>query len=252
MSVSCMNDKKIYFDDFGYGIPIIFIHPPAMGRKVFYYQRSLADHFRVIFPDLSGHGDTVGKPKEVSILGYANEILSLMDHLNIEEAVICGYSAGGLVAQEFALTFPDRTSAVILAGGYPEIKSKAFQYEHILGMYFIRHFPEFLAKVISESHTKNQELLKDIYSHMLKADLHTWYRFYEESLHYSCVDRLHQLKSPLYLLYGTRDLVNQHIRCYKKHTSFQSAIIQKVSHQLPTKKWRIFNQLITGFIKTTV
>ncbi|WP_077213580.1 alpha/beta fold hydrolase [Bacillus dakarensis] len=252
MPVSNVKGIKIYYDDLGKGIPIIFIHPPAMGRKVFFYQTNLADHFRVIFPDLSGHGDTVGNPKEVSIFGYAAEIVTLMDQLNIDKAVLCGYSSGGLVAQEFALSFPERSIAVILAGGYPEVKSKAFQYEHLLGMYFVKHFPEFLAKIISDSHTKNKQLQKDIFSHMLKADRHTWYRFYEESLHYSCVDRLNQLKAPLYLMYGTRDLVNQHLRCYKKHINFQSAIVKKVSHQLPTKKWQIFNQLITGFIKTTI
>lgn len=240
---------KIYFEDQGRGVPIVFVHPPAMGRKAFYFQSQLSQHFRVIFPDLSGHGDTKGPFQDVSVTGYANEIKALLDHLNISKAVICGYSSGGIVAQEFAILFPDRTRAVILSGGFPEVQSMGFKYEHIAGMYFVKEHPKFLAWLIAKSHTDDKKVSHEIYTHMLKANQTTWFQFYEQSLHYSCVDRLNQLKAPLFLMYGSRDLVNQHLRTYKRYTNFQSTIIKGVSHQLPTKKWELFNQIITNFVK---
>jgi pimeloyl-ACP methyl ester carboxylesterase len=241
-------ETEIFYEDKGSGVPIVFIHPPAMGRKVFYYQAHLAEHYRVIFPDLSGHGDTIGPIKDVSILGFAEEIHALLNHLQIEKAVICGYSSGGIVAQEFALSFPEKTIAVILSGGFPAVQSIGFKYEHLAGIYFVKHYPDTLAYMIATSHTKNKRLRNEIIEHMHKANRKVWLQFYERSLHYSCVDRLHQLKSPLLLLYGSRDLVNQHLRCYKRHTNCQAVIIPKVSHQLPTKKWQLFNQLISGFV----
>lgn len=239
---------KIYFDEHGKGVPIVFVHPPAMGRKVFHFQSALSQHFRVIFPDLSGHGDTTGPFKDVTIKGYVHEIKALLDHLQIEKAVICGYSSGGIVTQEFALTFPDRTLAVILSGGFPEVQSVGFKYEHIAGMYLVKKCPNFLAWLIANSHTEDKKISHEIFTHMLKANRKTWFQFYEQSLHYSCVERLNQLKAPLFLLYGSKDIVNQHLRCYERYTPFQSAIIQNVSHQLPTKKWKLFNQLIIGFV----
>lgn len=242
-------NREIFYEEKGSGVPIVFIHPPAMGRKVFHFQSELGKHFRVIFPDLSGCGDTIGVPENVTILGFAKEIKALLDHLEIERAVICGYSSGGCVAQEFALTYPERTLGVILSGGFPEVQSAAFKYEHIAGMYLVKRFPKFLSYLISTSHTSEEDVRNDIYNHMQKADRRVWFEFYEQSLHYSCVKRLKQLKAPVLLLYGSRDFVNQHIRCYKRYIDYQVVIIQKVSHQLPTKKWQVFNQLITGFVK---
>lgn len=242
-------NTKMYYESKGSGVPIVFIHPPAMGRKVFHYQKRLAEHLQVIFPDLSGNGDTQGPEKEVTILGYAEEIKSLLDHLNIEKAVLVGYSSGSLVAQEFALSFPERTLGIILSGGFPEVLSEAFKYEHILGMYFVKRFPGFLRYVIAASHTNNKKLRKEIKDHMKKANLKMWYEFYKVSLHYSCTARLKQLNMPVLLMYGSRDFVNQHVRAYRRYTDFQTVVIQKVSHQLPTKKWEIFNQIITGFVK---
>lgn len=86
-----------FYEEYGQGIPIIFIHPPGMGRKVFYYQRLLSKHFRVIFPDLSGHGDSDHIDQPASISYYANEIAQFMDALHIDKAVLFGYSAGGLI-----------------------------------------------------------------------------------------------------------------------------------------------------------
>lgn len=241
---------SMHFDEYGTGTPIVFIHPPAMGRKVFHFQAGLKKHFRVIFPDLSGHGDTKGPAGHVSsIKGYAQEIRELLYFLQIEKAVLCGYSAGGLIAQEFALVYPEKTLGVILAGGYPEIKSVGFKYEHIAGMYFVKYFPKLLAKLICASHTNDKKFTKTLYEHMMKVDRETWFQFYERSLHYSCTSRLHQLDAPLFLVYGSRDFMNQHLRIYERYLLPKVAVVPGVSHQLPTKKWEMFNHLITGFIK---
>ncbi|TKC19512.1 alpha/beta fold hydrolase [Robertmurraya kyonggiensis] len=241
-------ETRIYFEDYGTGIPIIFIHPPAMGRKVFHFQAQLSNRFRVILPDLSGHGDSIGPYRDVSINGYAQEIKELIEHLEISKAVVCGYSSGGLIALEFALSFPHQTSAVILASGFPEVKSLALKYEHIMGMYFVKKFPHMLAKLITNSHIRDKSLRNEMYEHMLKTDRKTWFQFYEESLHYSCVERLHLLEFPLCLLYGSRDFATQNIKIFKKKTTFQLAIIKNVAHQIPTKKWEHFNQLIVDFL----
>lgn len=245
-------EKEIYFEEKGSGVPIVFIHPPAMGRKVFYYQHLLASDCRVIFLDLSGHGDSTGPTEDISMFGFACEIKALLDHLQIEKVVLCGYSSGGSVAQEFALTFPAQTAAIILSGGFPSVKSPLLKYEHIAGMHFVKHFPDLLTYVIATSHTNHKRLKSEIIHHMKKANRNVWYQFYEQSLVYSCVDRLQQINAPMLLLYGSRDFINQHMRSYKRHVNFEAVIIPNVSHQLPTKKWEIFNKTITDFIKEYV
>ena len=74
-------NQYLYYEEYGQGIPIIFIHPPGMGNKVFHYQYDLSKHMRVIFPDLSGHGRSPRAEQTVSISFYANEVLRFMDAL---------------------------------------------------------------------------------------------------------------------------------------------------------------------------
>jgi len=250
MPLCHINGLQLFYEDKGSGTPIIFIHPPGMGRKVFFYQLLLANHFRIILPDLSGHGDTIGSSDSVTILGFAEEIRSLMDELKIEKAIICGYSSGGIIAQELCLNHPDRVIGVILAGGFPKVQATLLRYEHLIGMYMVKRYPQLLAKGIAFAHTDFTPLKRELVTHMLKADLTVWFQFYKQSLHYDCIERLQNWERPLLLIYGRKDLYNQHIKEYQKRLEVQTVLIAKASHQMPMSNWKMFNQLITGFTVT--
>ncbi|WP_423407065.1 alpha/beta fold hydrolase [Heyndrickxia sp. MSNUG] len=239
----------LFFEDIGAGVPIIFLHPPGMGRKVFRFQKALSNKYRVILPDLSGHGDSTALSSSVSIKKYADEILHLINSLGVEKVVLCGYSSGGSIAQEFALTYPVRTAAVILSGGFAKVESPALKYEHLMGMFFVKNSPNILAKVIATAHTHEQEYRLELINHMLKTNRGTWFHFYQESLNYSCLERLKGLSVPLLLIYGSRDFINQHLRTYERVLAeFKTVLIRKVSHQVPVKKWLEFNSEIANFL----
>ncbi|WP_338452152.1 alpha/beta hydrolase [Niallia oryzisoli] len=239
---------RLIYDISGEGTPIVFIHPPAMGRVVFRYQEELHRHFTVILPDLSGTGDSIGPECTVTIDGYAREVKALLEHLHIKQAVICGYSAGGCVAQEFALQFPDMTLGLILISGYSEVQSLGFKYEHLAGMYFVKKFPALLRYVISAAHTDHSSYRDEINRHMKKANRNMWIEFYEQSLYYNCTQRLPEISVPILLMYGSKDFSNQHLRSFEKLANHQAVIFPKVAHQLPTKRSQLVNQTITGFI----
>lgn len=251
MPICKLDYGELFFEEAGNGMPIIFLHPPGMGRKVFRYQRVLSEKYKVIMPDLSGHGDSTAISETVSIQKYAEEVQQLIDFLGLQKVTLCGYSSGGSIAQEFALAYPHRTAAVILSGGFAEVESPALKYEHLLGMYFVKHSPQTLAKVIATAHTFDKGYREELINHMLKADRRTWFEFYNESLNYSCLGKLNNLTVPFLLIYGSRDFTNQHLRAYERELrEYQTAIIQKVSHQVPVKKWLEFNKEITTFLDT--
>ncbi|MBS8264499.1 alpha/beta hydrolase [Mesobacillus boroniphilus] len=240
----------LYFDEIGEGDPIIFLHPPGMGRKVFRFQKPLSEQYKVVFPDLSGHGESTALLKKVTIQKYAEEVLKLADFIGLKKVALCGYSSGGSIAQEFALTYPERTAAIILSGGFAEVNSPSLKYEHLMGMYLVKNSPKTLAKVIATAHTFEKNYRAELIEHMLKADLETWFHFYHESLNYSCIGRLKNLNVPLLLIYGSRDFINQHLRAYERELEdFNRTIIPKVSHQVPVKKWQEFNTEIAMFLE---
>ena len=72
--------------------------------------------YRVVLLDLLGHGrsDKPGHAKELRIDFFAEQLACLMDHLNIERAVIGGVSLGAITALEFACRWPERVQALFL------------------------------------------------------------------------------------------------------------------------------------------
>lgn len=242
--------QVIYADDYGEGIPIIFIHPPGMGRTVFSYQRQLSAMYRIILPDLSGHGDSEVQRKDVDISSFAEEIKVLLDSMNIEKAVICGYSAGGMIAQNFAITYPERILGLILSGGFPKVDTVGLKLEYKLGMKILQRSPEKLMNILANGHTTVKEFKELMISQMKKNDLEVWYKFYEKSLHYCCEDRVTLINAPILLMYGNRAFwINAHEKYYRGCPDAQTIYIKGAFHQLPTKHFPQFNANIHNFIQ---
>lgn len=72
----------------------------------------LIHHYQVFTLDFSGHGDAAGNAVGFSIAGFAAEVLHFMDHQQIEQASIFGYSMGGYVALYLASHHPERLQKV--------------------------------------------------------------------------------------------------------------------------------------------
>ncbi|MCD1295345.1 hypothetical protein CUJ83_10070 [Methanocella sp. CWC-04] len=111
------NDIDTYYEIAGKGQPIVFIHGGFVDHdmwapQVEYFSRK----YKVITYDLRGHGKTGGsKKKKYSIELLADDLKALIDALAIEKPVICGLSLGGMVAQAFAVKYPDSLGALILS-----------------------------------------------------------------------------------------------------------------------------------------
>ncbi|KND60568.1 Beta-ketoadipate enol-lactone hydrolase [Candidatus Burkholderia verschuerenii] len=92
---------------------VVLIHGVGMNRSVWAPQvDALTAHFQVLAYDMPGHGESALPSAEPTLAEYAMRLAALLDALKIERAHVVGHSMGALVALEFALTFPDRTSSV--------------------------------------------------------------------------------------------------------------------------------------------
>lgn len=119
MPYAWTNGFRTYYEDEGEGFPIVFVHGHTFDRTMWEYQvDALLDEgeYRTVIMDLRGHGLS-----EMPITGYwpasyMQDLRALMDHLAIQRAVLVGNSVGGSVVTHFALDYPARTAALVLAG----------------------------------------------------------------------------------------------------------------------------------------
>lgn len=107
----------IHHSDSGTGLPLVLIHAFANDGALWKPQiEGLAGRYRIIAPDLRGFGGSMATDGgAVSMDRYADDVVALLDHLNIERAVVGGISLGGYVALSYALRFPGRASGLVLA-----------------------------------------------------------------------------------------------------------------------------------------
>ena len=76
----------------------------------------LLSHFRVIRYDKRGHGLSEAPLPPYSANDLANDVVGIFDALKIEQAVVCGVSVGGVIAQALALNHPHRVRGLVLCG----------------------------------------------------------------------------------------------------------------------------------------
>lgn len=74
----------------------------------------LAAHFRLIVPDLRGHGDSDKPAAGYQLPDYAGDLAGLIDALELDRPLILGHSLGGVVALVWAVFHPDRAARIVL------------------------------------------------------------------------------------------------------------------------------------------
>ncbi|MBM7631473.1 alpha/beta fold hydrolase [Geomicrobium sediminis] len=242
----------LHYFTLGEGVPIYFFHPPALGAAVFREQKSLANGHKLVALNARGHGlSEVGKVP-LTIKRWAADAYDVTTVEKDHSVVLCGYSYGGLPALEFALSYPNRTKALILIGGFPVVDTLLLEREFQLGVFAAsHHWQSLMAYVLSHSHTKHHITRKKIQATVrsVRSDvLRTWYSAGKQT---DFTRRLHQLEVPLLLIYGVHDRYVQgyQINFYEQVTKGEvhTVYIDDVGHQVPTRRSKELNHIIQRF-----
>ncbi|MFA5707062.1 alpha/beta fold hydrolase [Mycolicibacterium sp.] len=113
--------KPIFYAETGSGPAVVMLHGGGPGATgVSNYSRNidaLAQHFRVIVPDMPGYGRSAKGVDQRDPFGYlADMIRGLLYELRIDAAHLVGNSYGGSAALRLALDTPDRVTRLVLMG----------------------------------------------------------------------------------------------------------------------------------------
>lgn len=104
---------RIFYEMSGTGLPVVLIHGGFMDNRMWDDQVPvLSESFKVIRFDIRGYGKSSKPGKDFY---PARDLQQLLSFLNIEETAVAGLSMGGYVAIDFALSYPERIRALILA-----------------------------------------------------------------------------------------------------------------------------------------
>ncbi|MCX7081012.1 MAG: alpha/beta fold hydrolase [Pseudomonas sp.] len=95
---------------------LLMLHGYSADKTIWLrFARHFVGDYRVIIPDLAGHGETGFRPRgSYDIPSQAQRLIQLLDACAVEKAHVIGNSMGGYIAAWLAATYPERVASVAL------------------------------------------------------------------------------------------------------------------------------------------
>lgn len=117
---------RLRYRTMGAGPTVFLLHPtPADHQFWIPAARLLQDRYRLILPDLRGHGRSEAGQGEISMARLAEDVERLMDLLGLRQACFAGCSVGAYVLYELWRRCPERVTALAFCCGKPQADSAA-------------------------------------------------------------------------------------------------------------------------------
>jgi 3-oxoadipate enol-lactonase len=257
--MAAINGTHLYYEQAGSGHPLVLIHGFTLNTQMWDDQFSLfARNYKVIRYDMRGSGKSALPVEEP--FTEVDDLRALLDALGVSRAFVMGLSRGGSVAIDFALVYPERTSAVVLVdpalGGWNW--SEAFsQSMHELevtaqtqGVDMARQ--RWLAHPFFLPARERPELAKRLAQIVSSYSGRSWlHQSPEQSVDLPAPRPLQRIKVPTLLIMGERDIdefqaIANHIASVIPHLT--KLVLPGVGHMSNMEAPEAFNEAVLSFL----
>ena len=129
-----VEDGRLYYDVSGKGPSLVLIHGAWASHEWWRWQvPELSKDYQVLSLDIRGHGHSSPLKAAYSVDGFTRDLESFLQKVEIDQAVLVGWSMGGIISMEYCLNHPSKVRALILIAtrGHrnPQMKRRImFQY----------------------------------------------------------------------------------------------------------------------------
>jgi 3-oxoadipate enol-lactonase len=115
------DDANIFYEIRGDGPPVVLLHPFPCNHEFWLpVSAALESRYRLVLPDLRGHGDSEIGEGPALMRKHAQDIARVLDAAGIGKAAFIGCSIGGYILFEFWRRFRARVTALVLCDTRPQ------------------------------------------------------------------------------------------------------------------------------------
>ena len=117
MSFLEMENGRIFYEAKGEGRWLVLVHGAWASSGWWRWQiPQLSRTYRLLTFDLRGHGQSSPLLKPDSVEGFAKDLEILSREVGVTEAALVGWSLGGMISLQYALSHPSEVKALVLVG----------------------------------------------------------------------------------------------------------------------------------------
>jgi pimeloyl-ACP methyl ester carboxylesterase len=115
------DDAEIFYEICGDGPPVVLLHPFPCDHEFWHpVAAALESRYRLILPDLRGHGASDVGEGPALMQKHAGDIARVLDAAGIAKAALVGCSIGGYILFEFWRRFRARVDALVICDSRPQ------------------------------------------------------------------------------------------------------------------------------------
>ncbi len=255
------NGARIYYEVAGEGEPLLLIHGFNLNTRLWDAQlQAFAQTYKVVRFDIRGFGKTLAT--DVPFTLY-DDVKAVLLGLGIEKAHVAGLSFGGMVAQEFALAYPQMVSSLILVAsglfGHPRSEQRLHDVERFNQVCQRGTTEEALemttqmwfdgpGQPVNEQTVEARNRFKEINRHAFSLPE---FGVGLETLSPSPIERLEEIKAPTLVIAGARDypdFLQIADVLTERITGAQKVILPDSAHIPPMDQPEVFNKLVLEFL----
>jgi 3-oxoadipate enol-lactonase len=246
-----VNGIGLYYEVHGDGPVIVFAHG-AGGNHLSWWQQMpvFAHQYRCISIDHRGFGQSPDLPNGPGSQAFVEDLKQLLDQLNIERVSLVAQSMGGRTCLGFALAYPDRVQALVMAdttGGFADSRMTQLRAEGEAALAepnppprtYARHFPTeqpaqaFLYEQIRALNPPRQEA----------------------SVSGPTAEQVRALRTPTLLIVGEHDVIAlpaimKMFQGYMPHARLVE--VAGAGHSVYFEKAEAFNRAVSEFLREVV
>jgi 3-oxoadipate enol-lactonase len=256
------NGTKIFWNEAGSGDPLVMIMGLGYSHEMWHRTWPvMASKYRTIVFDNRGVGQSDVPPGPYLIAQMAADTAAVMDAAGLEQAHVMGVSMGGVIAQEFAITYPHRVRSLILGCTTCGGKESVAAAPNVLQVLMARatmtpeEGAEAMVPFIYDASTPRSRIDEDLAIRRRTFPTAAGYLAQLQGVvAWTGYERLPQIKAPTLIIHGETDQLvppqNAHI-LHERIAGSRLAMLPNASHILMTDQPQACHGALLEFLATS-
>ncbi len=250
-------DLDLYYEAVGEGPPLVLLHGLGSSGLDWEFQvPHFRDRFRVVTPDLRGHGRSAKPPGPYPIPLLAADGARFLGALELAPAHVFGVSMGGMIGLQLAADEPEAVRSLVAVNTMPEVFVRTlkqrwmlWQRLAIVRLFGMRAWARFLAPRFFPG-DEHAELRRAFVERWSTADRYGFLAALRGFLGWSVTERLSEIEAPTLVIAAEHDFtsVESKREWAARMPRAEPVVVPDSRHALPGERPEELNRLVEEFL----